>query len=498
MPRFSIVIPSYSNVDGLRQALESIVKFTDLSQTEVIVVANGAPDLTRELVNTYRYHPIKLIWIPEAIGYTAATNIGLKAAHPESQFLIPFNDDCLLLEQQKNLWIDLLVAPFNDPLMAITGPVLHRCFAAEREFLIFFCVMIRKSVMDEIGILDEIFSPGSGEDTEWCCRAIDAGWKMQQVPPQPGHLVPAGSCPDLEDWQREKMWSNFFPLYHKGNQTFAKIPHIYEPAMQKNHAILKERYNPDVITNPNTCPRCNGPAENSICIGGEQGNCDGLVLWRAHAIDGWFNIDEGAWLAQQVKNLPPNSRVLEIGSWHGRSSRFIADNLSERSKAVCCDTWCGSSGEPDAHLSAAQREGDHAYSWWICNLWTHVMAGRVVPFRIHSANGAETLSHLIDKDEMEKFDLIFIDGDHSAEGIKTDVEAWLPLLKEGGLLCGHDYYKENEGPWWVHVRQEVETRWPNVEKSATSIWHVRPSEVVIQVPEFHRGYRKIVTSEIAA
>ena len=41
--------------------------------------------------------------------------------------------------------------------------------------------------------------------------------------------------------------------------------------------------------------------------------------------------------------------------------------------------------------------------------------------------------------ENESLDLVFIDGDHSYEGCKADIEAWLPKLRSGGVLAGHDY-----------------------------------------------------------
>lgn len=41
--------------------------------------------------------------------------------------------------------------------------------------------------------------------------------------------------------------------------------------------------------------------------------------------------------------------------------------------------------------------------------------------------------------ENELIDLIFVDGNNSLEAIKQDIEAWLPIVKTGGLLSGHDY-----------------------------------------------------------
>lgn len=36
-------------------------------------------------------------------------------------------------------------------------------------------------------------------------------------------------------------------------------------------------------------------------------------------------------------------------------------------------------------------------------------------------------------------DVIFIDGLHTYEGIKADIEAWVPLVRSGGLVMFNDY-----------------------------------------------------------
>jgi len=501
--------------------VQSIIAYTNLDSTELVVVCNGAAQEAEQICVATRQQriveyedelahpeliseqdrpewearlnaslqvlrerdtelPISLLWYPDAIGYPKACNAGIKAS--DSEFVILFNDDCLLLSQSRNEWVDVLMQPFlQSDKVGITGPQRIWDENSEHSFLIFFCVMLRRTCLDEIGLLDESTGMGFGEDTIACIEAERKGWKVLKVPDDHLENTLADIDPHtttLETWKHDKLWVGNFRLFHDAESTLGRIPES-EAILRKNRAMLRERYGKKEVNTPTDgCTKCGGPTWDGVCLGTEgKLNCDGVYVWRASLVDGWFGADEGQWLAQQVMALPPNSKILEIGSWHGRSSRFIADNLSEDSQVWCCDTFNGSSGEPEMHGTAHWDRGDHAFQWWWCNLQEHIMGGRVVPVRMHSENAAHTFTHLVEKGQLPKFDLIFIDGDHSEEGIKKDVEAWLPLLKEGGLMCGHDYYKESEGPWWVHVRQFVEARFPKVQKAATSIWYVRPHEV---------------------
>ncbi len=454
-PKFSIIVPSWNHCDDLlRPCCESIIKYTDFSETEVIVVLNGCTDNSREYVESLGA-PFRLIWIDEQNGYTKSVNAGIRVARGE--FLIPFNNDNILLEQPRHAWINALYEPFSDPKVGITGPVTNYCPAAQRDFLLFFCVMIRREALNQIGgQLDEIYSPGAGEDTAACCELQKAGWKMVDVG-GPTQLANKND-PTLPAHQ-QNIWVNSYPIYHAAGASFGSPEMFdhYQTVIARNSEILRKRYS--------------------------------VNIERARWIEGWMAESELTWLGQQARTA---SIFIELGSWQGRSTRAIADNLPVGSILYACDTWNGSSGEPDAHKTAKEREGDGAFMKFYDNLYDHIMLGRVIPLRMESGNAAEFLAK-----KGVKASHCFIDADHSYEGVKRDIQLWQPLVKDGGILCGHDYNLPEQSWDWVGVRDCVDEMFPHAQQAPnTSIWHVKnktltPWEVLqtyAPVSEPQKGY----------
>ena len=75
--------------------------------------------------------------------------------------------------------------------------------------------------------------------------------------------------------------------------------------------------------------------------------------------------------------------------------------------------------------------------------------------KIYQGDSVEAASHFEDG----SLDFVFLDADHTYEGLKADIEAWYPKVKKGGLFCGHDYanheYAEKAIPKWG-VEQAVD------------------------------------------
>jgi len=47
-------------------------------------------------------------------------------------------------------------------------------------------------------------------------------------------------------------------------------------------------------------------------------------------------------------------------------------------------------------------------------------------------------------DVREQLDFVYIDADHRYMGIKEDIEGWSKKVRKGGIVSGHDYYKEDQ------------------------------------------------------
>jgi GT2 family glycosyltransferase len=224
MPKYSIIVPVLNQLKYTQDCVNSIIAMSQDYDYEIVIVANGCTDKTEEWVLNLENKSIVLCSYKEPLGAGKAINTGIRLSRGE--YLIVLNNDCVILGQP---WIGLLEEPFiREPKMGVTGPLLYLSDITKMTFLVFFCVMIHRKVIDKIGLLDDVTFPiGAGEDTDFCARAQEAGFLIEQVPNNP--LV-----------QNSKYMVGVFPIYHAGEGTVGTIPNWNEIFKNSGEALKKK------------------------------------------------------------------------------------------------------------------------------------------------------------------------------------------------------------------------------------------------------------------
>jgi len=223
--KFSIVIPTLNRWDLLNKCLKSIRNTTDLSSGEVIVVSNGCTDSTKTLFNKeYKSKIFHLIEWHKPLGYPKAVNMGMSAA--TGDYVILLNNDTELYSPN---WVQDLLEPFTrHPKAGITG--LIKRYQNDNPWVLFFCAAIKREVINQVGLLDETFTPGCGEDIDYCIKAHRLGYTIHQVPEI-----------HLDSISGTNKVAGPFPIFHEGGATVTKNP-TQEITFARNMKIIEERY----------------------------------------------------------------------------------------------------------------------------------------------------------------------------------------------------------------------------------------------------------------
>ena len=142
---------------------------------------------------------------------------------------------------------------------------------------------------------------------------------------------------------------------------------------------------------------------------------------KAWNIFSHMTIEERLLLYKFGIEQPQQSTFVEIGSYLGASSCFLAAAAVKRKSVLhCVDTWYNDG------MSEGKRD-----TWKEFQINTNCFRDAIIPHKGKSLDIANSFK--------EPIDLLFIDGDHSYEGCRSDVESWFPHLKPGGLIIMHDY-----------------------------------------------------------
>jgi hypothetical protein len=142
-----------------------------------------------------------------------------------------------------------------------------------------------------------------------------------------------------------------------------------------------------------------------------------------------------------LKTLPRGSVGAEIGVWRGDFSADIVRRVRPR-RLHLIDPWAYVSGRSGSlyggSVAKEQTDMDLIHDAVAQQFAAEIRTGTVVMHRSWSADAATEF-------EDEYFDWIYIDGDHSYEGVIGDLRAFTPKVKRGGLITGDDYGRRG---WW--------------------------------------------------
>ena len=244
----SIIVLTFNGLDHTKQCLASIEMHTP-QPYELIIVDNGSTDGTRDYLRDYMasHNNVRVITNATNPGFAAGNNQGLRLSSGE--YLLLINNDTIVTEG----WLDGLLRAINlSPEVGLSGPksnyvvsslqkveevnykskeelqIFAREFAAKNknsylqttEKLVGFCLLIKRAVINKIGLLDETFGIGNFEDDDYCLRARLAGFEF----------VVAGDV----------------FIHHEGNCTFKANQIDYEDQIEKNLNLFKKKWRDEI------------------------------------------------------------------------------------------------------------------------------------------------------------------------------------------------------------------------------------------------------------
>jgi hypothetical protein len=142
----------------------------------------------------------------------------------------------------------------------------------------------------------------------------------------------------------------------------------------------------------------------------------------------------------------------ELGLWEGRTISALLGTCPKL-HMIGVDLWCAQPGNP----------GPEGYEGWDHDEHERRARRRCAQFedraRIIKGHTVEAARHVEDA----SLDFVFIDADHSEAGCRADIAAWLPKIRPGGWITGHDIN-------WPGVRAAVEDLVPGYLIGPDVVW----------------------------
>ena len=206
LPSVDVLVPLRNEWQALRPCLESLAAFTAWPDLRLTLLDDASDAFTQARLVDFAARAkggsVRVLRNESPLGFVRNANRGL--AESTGDFAVLLNSDTLLTPG----WLAQLVAAAHaDPVVAAAMPMSNEASfhsldvpmgwnvfqyaaaLAERGGAPFdavtasgFCLLLRRAALAELGLFDEAFGLGYGEESDWCMRARARGWKVVAVP----------------------------------------------------------------------------------------------------------------------------------------------------------------------------------------------------------------------------------------------------------------------------------------------------------------------------
>jgi hypothetical protein len=136
----------------------------------------------------------------------------------------------------------------------------------------------------------------------------------------------------------------------------------------------------------------------------------------------------------------------EIGVANGEYSAWLLEHWNGE-RLVSVDAWSVDTDEVPSEQRVTQKELDNAFE---------TTRARLAPYGSRSEIWRAESTHAAERVAPASADFVYIDARHDYDAVSADIAAWLPRVRPGGLLAGHDYYDGERGGTRYGVKRAVE------------------------------------------
>jgi GT2 family glycosyltransferase/glycosyltransferase involved in cell wall biosynthesis len=202
-PSVEILVPVHNEWHVLRPCLESLDAFTDYPHASITVLDDGSDRHTQRRIEQFvaadRGLPSRVLRNETAQGFVKNSNRGMRQA--KADMVVLLNSDTVVTPG----WLSRLVdAALTEPAIASVMPMSNQasfhsvdvpmgwnvfqygaalsrtmrrsCFDTVTSGG--FCLLLKREALEDIGLFDEAFGMGYGEESDWCMRAVKKGWRV--------------------------------------------------------------------------------------------------------------------------------------------------------------------------------------------------------------------------------------------------------------------------------------------------------------------------------